>query len=371
MSMWYLEGDFNQNGRHTQQHLHPLPITLGRDENIEFTIPSPAVSRRHAMIEDGDPGTLIISDLDSSNGTYVNREKITLPTVINHGDIIHLGSLEMRLIDRSHFTSELNKPEGGNTTTVISLSEMNLSKKIPSGVNELEEILDKNLLEMLYQPIVRAKSNTICGYEIQGRSTSRKLATSTSELYRIAESVGLEVQLSTLIRDTGVDEANQHKLQGMLLVSTHPKELEDCDQLLRSITALRKRHPKSLLMLEISEQAATDLDQLVELKNSLQKLSIRYAFDDFGAGQSRFIELVNAQPHLIKFNHSFIEGIDKADSTQLSMLMHLHQMVGELRIKTLAACVNSRDEYLACQPIGFDMYQGAYFGEPKTAKKLK
>lgn len=365
MSKWYLEGDFNQDGRRTQQHLQPFPVTLGRDDNLDFAIASPAVSRRHATVKQGGEGRLMLNDLRSSNGTFVNRDRIDGPTLIQHGDIIHLGTMEMRLIDRSHLTlDQPTKDEPHNTTTVISIADMKLSENIPAGVNELEELIDKRMIEMLFQPIVHAKGGKVCGYEAIARGTNPNLTSDPAILYRIAESIGLEVQLSTLMRDTAVNIAGHHKVQGMVLVSTHPKELEDYDQLLRSLSGLRKRHPKTLLMLEISEKSVTDLAHLALLKAALNKLSIRYAFVDFGTGQSRFKELISAQPHLVKFDKALIKGIDKADSAELSLLLHLHDIVRELRIKTLATCVDSKPILLGCKPIGFDMYQGDFFGEP-------
>ncbi len=371
MSKWYLEGDFNQDGRRTQQHLQPLPVTLGRDENLDFTFASSAVSRRHATVKEGGANCLMLNDLRSSNGTFVNRDRIEGPTLIQHGDIIHLGTMEMRLLDRSHLA--LDDPQENDqrdTTTVISIADMKLSETIPAGVNELEDLIDKKMIEMFFQPIVHAKGNKTCGYEVLAKGTNPNLSTDPAVLYRIAESIGLEVQLSTLMRDTAVDIAGQYKVPGMILVSTHPKELEDYDQLLRSLSALRKRHPKTLLMLEISEKSVTDLAHLALLKAALNKLSIRYAFVDFGTGQSRFMELINAQPHLVKFDKALIEGIDTTDSARLSLLIHLHDIVRELRIKTLATCVNTKPILNSCKPIGFDMYQGNYFGDAVSANQI-
>ena len=222
--------------------------------------------------------------------------------------------------------------------------------------------MGQRLINIDFQPVVQSKNRKICGYEILGRGFSPKLSPNPTELFRIAESVGLEGELSMSMRDMGLEIASRNKLQGMLLIKVHSQELKDCDKLLSSMTDLRKRYPKALLMLEISEQAMTDSEQLSEFNCGLDRLGIRYAFDDFGVGQSRLIELVNARPHLVKFDRALIENIHKADSSRLSVLMQLHDMVKELRIKTLGACVSTREEYQGCKPIGFDMYQGNYFG---------
>jgi len=371
MSMWYLEGDFNNDGGCSLEHIQSLPVTLGRDDSAEFTIPSPSVSRQHARIDEAEEDRLIIHDLQSSNGTFVNREKISSSTEIGHGDIIHLGTLEFRLIDRSHLVCMLDRSDSApDVTEMISISNLDLSDKFPSGVPALEELISKKQIQMLYQPIVLAKGLSTCGYEALARGTSHLLSPDPTSLFRIAESVGLEVKLSTLMRELGAEIAARNQLKGMILLKSHSKELENCDNLLESLILLRKKHPKLLLMLEVNELAVTDLDHLSELKRTLANHGIKLAFDDFGVGQSRLMEIVGAKPDLVKFDRALIEGIDKADSAKLSLVMHLNEMVSELRIKTLAECVGDVDVYHACKDIGFDLYQGFYFGMPLSAEKV-
>ena len=67
---------------------------VGRDRGCAVCIDSPTLSRRHACIViDGVAATL--EDLGSKNGTYVNRHAVTQPVVLNDGDRIRVGSVEM------------------------------------------------------------------------------------------------------------------------------------------------------------------------------------------------------------------------------------------------------------------------------------
>jgi predicted component of type VI protein secretion system len=50
----------------------------------------PEVSRRHAVIR--DQGGLAIEDLGSTNGTFVNDQRITVVTVLREGDVVRLGN---------------------------------------------------------------------------------------------------------------------------------------------------------------------------------------------------------------------------------------------------------------------------------------
>lgn len=67
-------------------------ITIGRDPNsCNVVIDSEAVSRRHAAVEIDEHQTLIITDLGSSGGTYVNGE-IAKRRALRDGDVIVFGS---------------------------------------------------------------------------------------------------------------------------------------------------------------------------------------------------------------------------------------------------------------------------------------
>jgi hypothetical protein len=65
-------------------------ITLGRDITNDITINDPEVSRHHTrMIRTGTGYT--VEDLRSTNGTFVNRQRVTGPYALSHGDMIGLG----------------------------------------------------------------------------------------------------------------------------------------------------------------------------------------------------------------------------------------------------------------------------------------
>jgi uncharacterized protein len=66
-------------------------IVIGRDrKSVDFEIPDPAISRRHARLTRRG-GSYEIEDLKSSNGTFVNSQRITGPVLLAEGDVIDLG----------------------------------------------------------------------------------------------------------------------------------------------------------------------------------------------------------------------------------------------------------------------------------------
>ncbi len=65
-------------------------MTLGRVEECDIVINNRQVSRQHAKITLNEEGVLL-EDLGSKNGTHCNGERITQPTILNDGDVIHIA----------------------------------------------------------------------------------------------------------------------------------------------------------------------------------------------------------------------------------------------------------------------------------------
>ena len=77
----------------TQGTEYPLEeeMFLGRDEECEITISDSFTSHRHARIF-LEENTLYLEDLTSTNGTFVNGEKIEKPHLLEQRDRIQIGN---------------------------------------------------------------------------------------------------------------------------------------------------------------------------------------------------------------------------------------------------------------------------------------
>ncbi len=71
-------------------------VTVGRAASCDVVVNDTYVSNVHARIFRRD-GTYWIEDLGSTNGTYMNRAKVAVPTVVGPGDEIRLGKATLEL----------------------------------------------------------------------------------------------------------------------------------------------------------------------------------------------------------------------------------------------------------------------------------
>lgn len=66
--------------------------TIGRADDCTLVIEDQYASQVHTRVFASD-GSWCVEDLGSTNGTYVNRRKVTGPTVVHRGDRIQLGNV--------------------------------------------------------------------------------------------------------------------------------------------------------------------------------------------------------------------------------------------------------------------------------------
>ena len=76
----------------TEHILKPGRTSVGRQANSDVTIPEESASRQHAELNlSPDGNVLTLRDLNSTNGTFVNRERVNQPRRIISGDEIRIG----------------------------------------------------------------------------------------------------------------------------------------------------------------------------------------------------------------------------------------------------------------------------------------
>jgi hypothetical protein len=65
-------------------------IMMGRDVTNDIVIGDAEMSRQHARLT-RTPGGYVVEDLGSTNGTFVNGERLMAPRVLNPGDLVGMG----------------------------------------------------------------------------------------------------------------------------------------------------------------------------------------------------------------------------------------------------------------------------------------
>lgn len=110
-------------------------LILGRDQTCHLVINDVEVSRKHARLTCQENGECFIEDLGSTNGTFINDQRISVITRLNHGDQVSLGG-KVILVFNSNFD-----PDATSLSAVSSAEKLVLKNLVEEKpISQPEEI---------------------------------------------------------------------------------------------------------------------------------------------------------------------------------------------------------------------------------------
>ncbi len=369
---WRLVGRLERDGVIWRTPVRPLPFTIGRRPDAQLRLRSGSVSLEHARIVERS-GELVLVDLGSTNGSFVNGDAVTGERVLANGDILHFADQEFKL---QQVDFEATQPTQTLSTTRIPRSQPELAPRAVREIREFLQTLSTNddSIQAEFQAVVKPGDRSVVGYEALGRVRRRDLPELPIPLFSIAERLGQARTLSRAMRLRALEQATRLPALGdgappAVFINTHPLEISDCRELVDDLAAFRSRHPDWPLVVEIHESAVSDVVRFAELKRELDRLGIQQAFDDFGSGEARLRELCDASPHYVKFDQTFARGLD-ADERRRHLVVGLLRTMADLRIATVLEGVETESEARWAAELGFNLAQGYHYALPTSADRL-
>ncbi|MCA9053523.1 MAG: EAL domain-containing protein [Planctomycetaceae bacterium] len=338
-------------------------FTVGRRSGLHLPIPSARVSGRHAeLLLVG--GHLFIRDLGSTNGTFVNHERLERTRRLEVGDHVEFADMEFMV----EYSSD-GPPEDHLLATLKKTHQCVGSLESDWVFSQFAQLMEMRAIVPHYQPLVRMDDLRVCGFEALARSEINGL-TNPKTMFETSHLLGRSVELSFVCRERAIEIAEGFGSGYQIFVNTHPDEAPDRD-VMPHIRALRERHPHIPLVLEVHEASIHDIRTMRSVTAELKELGVLLAYDDFGAGQSRLLELVQAPPDVLKFDMNLIRGIDQAPVSQRRMLRMLVEMTRDFSTATLAEGIETAAEADVCRELGFDFAQGYLYGRPMRFEQIQ
>jgi len=353
-TVWFLVGPLNTAEVTRYLPVYTVPFIVGRRQDASLSLSSKTVSGQHAELSETEGG-LVLRDLGSTNGTYVNGHRVSGPVTLNSDDLVQFANVAFR-VQQQAAAQDAHTVQEDVCDRAMALVQF-------------DKLMAERAATPYFQPIVAVPTRKVIAHEVLGRSRLFGLET-PKDMFRVAAQLNLEVELSTMLRWEGIQASRGMGESPHLFMNTHPRELSE-PGLLGSLQALRASHPDQRLTLEIHESAVTDPQKMIDLRAALKELNIDLAYDDFGAGQSRLNELVESPPDYLKFDMSLIRDINAASAQRQQVLATLVQMVRNLGIAAVAEGIETLAESETCRQMGFDLGQGYFYGRPAPAKKLQ
>jgi len=109
----------------------PTPVTIGREEGNSVQLNDERISRFHVKIQE-DQEKLVLTDLESTNGTRVNGEETQL-RILRYGDVISVGRSVLLYGTRDQIAVRLDELRGDGSPATNGIDTDQLAAQLDSS----------------------------------------------------------------------------------------------------------------------------------------------------------------------------------------------------------------------------------------------
>jgi diguanylate cyclase (GGDEF)-like protein/PAS domain S-box-containing protein len=245
----------------------------------------------------------------------------------------------------------------------------------PAGINvialeaHLRKAIERDELELYYQPQVNLFTNEITSFEALLRWNSKELGLiSPAEFIPLAEDTGLIIPIGNWVIDRACMQIKEWGEKSgkpiRIAVNISPKQFMQLDlvQVIKKAIVHYQIEP-SLLEIEITEGAMQDTKETIPLLRKLKELGITVSIDDFGTGYSSLSYLKQFPIDVLKIDQSFVRDIksDDKDAAIITTIIHLGKSLG---MEVVAEGVEDESQAEFLKAVDCEKAQGYLFAKP-------
>jgi diguanylate cyclase (GGDEF)-like protein len=237
---------------------------------------------------------------------------------------------------------------------------------------DLREALDRDQLELHYQPLFDLRRGRLSGFEalLRWRHPARGMV-SPAEFIPLAEETGLIVPIGRWVLRRACAEAAAFPDDAKVAVNISPVQFagDDLPALVRGALA-ESGLPADRLELEITESVLLhDSDAVVATLHRLRDLGLRVALDDFGTKYSSLSYLRSFPFDKIKIDQSFVRDMAERHDC-LAIVRSVARLATQLGMTATAEGVEDGAHLEQVREAGCTEAQGYLFGRPLPAAAL-
>ena len=234
----------------------------------------------------------------------------------------------------------------------------------------IKEIIEKELIEIHFQPIVSIRSKKLYAFEALTRCTFKGEVIPPYELFKMAIDANLNLELDVLTRNKSIEKFKKYYLENnelLLFLNFEPS-------LINNFHAEKQNYcfteaidnveiPYKNFIIEIKEDEISNTKALKEFCAYYKELGFAIALDDFGTGNSTFDRINVIKPDLIKIDKSLFQDT-KNNHINREIVKSIARMGHNLGIRILAEGVEDEDAICLALKSNVNLFQGYYFSKP-------
>ena len=248
---------------------------------------------------------------------------------------------------------------------IYSYAYDSLDEKEKEDYSLVTRILDENLFDYHFQPIINAQNGDIYAYEALMRArTETKVSPLSIIKYATMQERLFDVERSTFLNVLSIVSENKESFgDAKVFINSIPGVMVGDGDLSDISAHLEKISDK--VVIELTEEAELNDTDLMKLKQFYQRFNIDIAVDDYGTGYSNVSNLLRYMPNYVKIDHSLISDINDQPRKQ-HFVREIIDFCHENNIMALAEGVETSDELRVAINLGADLIQGFYTAVPSA-----
>ncbi len=235
----------------------------------------------------------------------------------------------------------------------------------------MHSALENNEFSLFFQARINANGDLVGAEALSRWIHSEQGWVKPSDFIRVAEGSKLIIELGHWVIQSAFQQIADWEKKGLpehfttLSINISPIQFFQNDFVSTIKDALEHTNVSAnLIEIEITEGIFLNGPELIiEKMNTLRKLGIQFAIDDFGIGYSSFSYLSQLPVATIKIDQSFIKNMAESEKQQI-IVAAIVNMSKKLKLKTVAEGVETKEQLDMLCSFGCAQFQGFYIYTP-------
>ena len=270
----------------------------------------------------------------------------------------------------------VKQAKAAGTPQVYHAEEASQARRRFSIETELRRALEKDELNLYYQPLIDLKSGKVSGFEALARwHHEDRGEISPTEFIPVAEESGLILTLGRWAMDKAAhtlaewDKANGTPIPAYVAVNLSAIQVARDNIAEVVASALRSTGLSGdRLTLELTESSIVqDPGRALRVFEALKALDATVAMDDFGTGYSSLAYLQRLPIDVLKIDRSFVTGMMR-DPDSVAIVRAVLSLADALGMSTTAEGIETVELATTLAALGCSSGQGYYFAKPLEAE---
>ena len=236
----------------------------------------------------------------------------------------------------------------------------------------LSEAINKEQLNVVYQPIINARTGKTSSFEALLRWNLNGEEISPMEFIDIAEQYGLINDIGNWVLHqscmTAAKWCNGDQRQSPKVsvnVSVLQLEEDNFIEIIENVLNTSKLNGNKLII-EITESTfSNDENLILQRVKQVQSLGVEVSIDDFGTGYSSLSVVQNLSANTIKVDREFVKSIDSSGEAIIEAAKNIAEKLG---YTVVVEGIETEQQAQIVKRLGIDMLQGYYFSKPMESE---